>query len=88
MKKHAIAATAFAAVLAFAVTSAAKAEDVKTEACYGVVKSGKNDCKNAAHSCAGAGTSDGGAEFVKVPEGLCAKLVGGSTEAPKAEEKK
>ena len=86
MKKLAITATAFAAVLAMAVTTAAKADDAaaKTEKCYGVVKTGKNDCKTDAHACAGHSTADGGAEFVTVPEGLCAKLVGGSTEAPAA----
>lgn len=87
MKKQVLAATAMAAVLSFAVTSAAHAADAaaaaKTEKCYGVVKAGKNDCKTAAHSCAGSSKADGGAEFVTVPEGLCAKLVNGSTEEPK-----
>lgn len=87
MKKQVLAATAFASVLAFAVTTAAVADDAKTENCYGVVKAGKNDCKTGAHSCAGASTADGGAEWVKVPAGLCEKLVGGSLEAPKAEDK-
>ena len=90
MKKQVLAATAFAAVLAFAVTTAAQAEEAAstTENCYGVVKAGKNDCKAGAHSCAGAGTADGGAEWVKVPTGLCEKLVGGSLTAPAAAEEK
>lgn len=89
MKKQVLAATAFAAVLAFAVTTAAQAEEAAaTENCYGVVKAGKNDCKAGAHSCAGAATADGGAEWVKVPTGLCEKLVGGSLTAPAAPVKK
>lgn len=88
MKKQVIAATAFAAVLAFAVNTAATAEDAKTEKCYGVVKAGKNDCAAGAHSCAGSAKADSDkAEWVNVPAGLCDKLVGGSTAAP-AEEKK
>lgn len=52
------------------------------EKCYGVVKSGKNDCGSAskAHSCAGQASKSGaGDEWVYVPEGLCDKLVGGSS---------
>lgn len=87
MKKHVISAAALAAVIMTASTLAS-AEEAKTEKCYGVVKAGKNDCAAGGHSCAGAGKTDGGAEWVNVPAGLCDKLVGGSTEAPKAEEKK
>jgi uncharacterized membrane protein len=83
MKKYVFTATALAAVLSMAVATAAKAEDAKSEACYGVAKAGKNDCKTAAHACAGKSTADGGVDFVKVPAGLCDKLVGGSTTAPK-----
>lgn len=53
------------------------------EKCYGVVKAGHNDCGDAAgkHSCMGNASVDGsGQDWVAVPEGLCEKLVGGSTE--------
>ncbi|MDE1153819.1 MAG: DUF2282 domain-containing protein [Micavibrio sp.] len=87
MKKQVLATTAMAAVLAFAVTTAAKADDAaKTEKCYGVVKAGKNDCKTAAHSCAGSATADGGADWLNVPAGLCDKLANGTTTAPAAAE--
>lgn len=86
MKKHVITAAALAAVI-MSATVASAAEEAKTEKCYGVVKAGKNDCAAGGHSCAGAGKTDGGAEWVNVPAGLCAKLVGGSTEAPAAEKK-
>jgi len=85
MKKQVIATAAMAAVLSLAVSTAAKADDAaKTEKCYGVVKAGQNDCKTAAHSCAGISEADGGADWVTVPAGLCAKLVNGSTTEPAA----
>jgi len=52
------------------------------EKCYGVSKAGKNDCASKAekHGCAGIAKKDNNPnEWVKVPEGLCDKLVGGST---------
>lgn len=52
------------------------------EICYGVVKAHKNDCASKANnpnSCAGQAKIDGDLnEWVKVPTGLCLKLVGGS----------
>ena len=63
-------------------TTEAQAVSKGKEKCYGVVKAGKNDCGNAAktHSCAGYATVDGdGGEWLTLPTGVCAKLVGGST---------
>lgn len=54
------------------------------EKCYGVVKAGKNECASKAnkHSCATMGRVDSDPnEWVKVPEGLCKKLTGGSLTA-------
>ncbi len=52
------------------------------EKCYGVAKAGQNDCQTANSSCAGTSTMDNqGDAFVLVPNGLCDKLVGGSTES-------
>lgn len=51
------------------------------EKCYGVVKAGQNDCasKAAKHACSGQAKVDSGPnEWLKVPNGLCEKLVGGS----------
>ena len=54
------------------------------EKCYGVVKSGKNDCQTNAHACAGQATMDSqGDSWVYLPKGTCDKIVGGST-SPKA----
>lgn len=81
MKKTTIlSAAALSTLLAFAASPAAMAE-AKSEKCYGVVKAGKNDCGANGHSCAGHAATDGDKnEWVLVPQGLCEKLVGGSTE--------
>ncbi len=56
------------------------ADDANTEKCYGVAKAGKNDCAGGAHACAGQSTKDSsGKEFLTLPKGTCARLVGGST---------
>lgn len=79
---NALIAGAFAITMYGASTTIANAEGSK-EKCYGVVKAGKNGCASAdgKHSCQGYATVDGsGQEWIAVPEGLCEKLVGGSTE--------
>ena len=51
--------------------------------CYGVIKAGKNACASKAngHSCVTMSKVDSGPnEWIKIPQGLCNKLVGGSTE--------
>ena len=53
------------------------------EKCYGVAKAHKNDCASKAnkHSCAGQSKIDNDQnEWIKLPQGLCEKLVGGTTE--------
>lgn len=59
-----------------------------TEKCYGVAKAGMNDCATAAHQCAGHSTMAGKGEWVKLPKGTCARLVGGSLDAPKMDSMK
>jgi len=78
---NALIAGAFAVSLAGAVSSVSFA-DTAQEKCYGVAKAGQNDCAGASksHSCSGQSKMDGnGGDFVLLPEGVCAKLVGGST---------
>jgi uncharacterized membrane protein len=80
--------SALASVLALgvmAVTSGAGAAPVPqpsgAEKCYGVAKSGKNDCQTASSACAGTSTKDGGHDaFIYVLKGSCDKIVGGHTE--------
>ena len=51
----------------------------ETEKCYGIVKSGMNDCQTASQSCAGSATVNNQPDaFIFVPKGLCNKIVGGS----------
>ena len=84
-KKLALSAIVSATLLSLSATGALahlepkKGEDM--EKCYGVVKAGKNDCATKAgkHSCAGMAKTDADSnEWVKVPTGLCEKLVGSS----------
>jgi len=80
-----LSATAMAAVMAVAASSAYAADmpmKESMEKCYGVVKAGKNDCKSNAHSCAGHAANSGDAdEFIMVPQGLCEKLASGILKA-------
>lgn len=71
---------ALASVIALGLTatnvSAAKAG---FEKCAGIVKASKNDCGTSKHSCAGQASSDSMAEeWLYVPNGTCAKIVGAS----------
>lgn len=51
----------------------------KFEKCYGIVKSGKNDCATITSSCAGTAKRDNQPDaWVYVPTGTCDKIVGGS----------
>jgi uncharacterized membrane protein len=48
------------------------------EKCAGIAKAGMNDCGANGHSCAGQSTTDSDPkEWVFVPKGTCAKIVGG-----------
>ncbi|PCJ00699.1 MAG: hypothetical protein COB14_04310 [Alphaproteobacteria bacterium] len=61
------------------------------EKCYGVAKAGKNDCSSKAgkHGCAGmAKTSSSADEWIKLPKGLCDKLVFSSLTAGEAHKAK
>jgi uncharacterized membrane protein len=54
------------------------------EKCYGIVKAGRNDCATAKHGCAGQAKADAeGDEWIALPKGTCAKIVGASL-TPKA----
>lgn len=54
----------------------------KLEKCYGINVSGKNDCAEGAHSCAGQSTKARDTKsFVLLPAGDCSKIQGGKTTA-------
>jgi uncharacterized membrane protein len=74
-----------AALSGLAVTAAAQQPSpapqpgYKFEKCYGIVKTGKNDCATNTSSCAGTAKRDNQPDaWVYVPTGTCDKIVGGS----------
>lgn len=79
-------ASTLAAVIALSLGGTASAAEKKAdgEKCYGIVKSGKNDCKTLSNACAGHSTEDAQKDaFLVVPKGTCERIVGGSLDAPK-----
>ena len=69
--------TAIAATGAFAGPAAQP--DYSFEKCYGVSKSGTNDCQTSTHSCAGGSKRARDKEsWIYVPAGTCAKIDGAS----------
>jgi len=84
MKKSTLIAAALAAAItAPALLTAQKpaaAPTFKAEKCYGIAKSGKNDCASTgANSCGGTSKLNGDPRaWIFVPEGYCERIVGGS----------
>ena len=51
---------------------------VERERCYGIARSGMNDCANAVHSCAKQAKVDSDQrEWIAVPKGTCVRVAGG-----------
>ncbi len=70
-------------------SAAQAADEEKYEHCYGVAKSGQNDCQTSTHVCAGKSNADRDPHaFISVPAGTCAKIAGGTTTEPAAPAKK
>jgi uncharacterized membrane protein len=72
--------TALSGMIATALPPA-QAADAKPvyEKCAGIAKAGKNDCGTSKHACAGQATRDNDKEeYVVLPEGVCAKITGGT----------
>lgn len=84
--RHALIASALAALSATAMLSAQAADaSAAKEKCFGIAKSGQNDCASVmgTHSCAGQAKKDMDAtEWKYVAKGACAKA-GGTTAMPK-----
>lgn len=54
------------------------------EKCAGIAKAKQNDCGAKGHECAGKAEKDNDPEeWVYVPEGVCAKIAGGTLKATK-----
>jgi uncharacterized membrane protein len=67
-----------------AQSTALAAEKKDMEKCYGVAKTGKNDCKTLSNACAGHSMTDAQKDaFIALPKGSCERIVGGTLEAPK-----
>jgi uncharacterized membrane protein len=84
-----IVTTALASILTLGAlgsqSAAFAAEKKDVEKCYGVAKTGKNDCKTLSNACAGHSFQDGQKDaFIALPKGTCERIVGGSLDAPKA----
>ncbi len=79
--------TAIAGVLALSlagISGQAFAGKPGMEKCQGIAKAGQNDCGTSKHACAGQATADAGPEeWVYVPKGTCAKIVGGTVKGAK-----
>ena len=84
--KKILTAAALAGILSLSATpSSAHAMSAGMEKCYGIAKTGQNDCGANGHSCAGQAATDGDTnEWVAMPKGTCDKVVGGSIEKPEA----
>ena len=85
-----IVTTALASIIALAALGAqstafaAEKKDKDIEKCYGVAKTGKNDCKTLSNACAGHSLEDGQKDaFIALPKGTCDRIVGGSLQAQK-----
>jgi uncharacterized membrane protein len=82
--------SALAALIAAAAAQPALAQDKagEREKCYGIAKSGQNDCGTAKHTCAGQAKSNNDpSDWKYVPAGTCEKL-GGKPNAPEKGGKK
>ena len=65
--------------VAFGQAGPAPTPKFDAEKCYGVVKTGKNDCQTANSACAGTSKKDSQADaWIYVPKGTCEKIVGAS----------
>ena len=77
-------AAALALIFGLTISGGALAGKKGFEKCQGIVKAGMNDCGTSKHACQGQAKSDGDPEeWVYVPEGTCAKIVGGTVKAKK-----
>lgn len=85
-----LAASAIASFLGLVLAAPAGAADEGSgkrppqEKCFGIAKQGQNDCATASHSCSNEAKADGDSgEWLWVPKGTCAKIVGGALQAAK-----
>ena len=83
MDRKALAAAAFAGLLAIGANSAVAQDKKGMEKCWGVAKAGQNDCGSNAtsHSCAGQSKKDYDPnDFKAVKAGTCVQMGGSLTQ--------
>ncbi|MBI5257971.1 MAG: DUF2282 domain-containing protein [Burkholderiales bacterium] len=91
MNQRLILSSALASALALGLAGPAAAQAKEKEKCYGVAKSGQNDCANlsGSHSCAGQSKADMAAdEWKYVTKGTCKDMKGLTETEAKAKLKK
>jgi uncharacterized membrane protein len=66
-----------AGLVSSAAVAQAKPKWEGHEKCYGVAKTGMNDCGTSSHNCGGKAEAD------NLPQGTCEKIAGGSLETKK-----
>ena len=79
VSKQLLISTAVAAIAAagFATGTHAQDKGAAQEKCFGIAKTGKNDCGTSSHSCAGKATKDNDAtEWKYMAKGTCEKAGG------------
>jgi uncharacterized membrane protein len=80
--KTLVAAAVTAAIALVGTTTPTEVEAARAnmEKCYGVAKTGKNDCGTPTHACAGQASKDRDPEeWIYLPKGSCDKIAGGKT---------
>ena len=87
MNQRLIVSSALASAMALGLVGQVAAQDKGKEKCYGIAKSGQNDCANLSgtHSCAGQTKADMAPEDWKyVAKGTCKDMKGLSEAEAKA----
>jgi uncharacterized membrane protein len=83
MNNNHILSAAIGSLLVLGLTSgsaSAAEKKMESEKCFGIAKTGMNDCASnkSAHACAGhASKNNDPMDFVAVPKGTCDKIAGG-----------
>ena len=91
MNQRFILSSALASALALGLVGQASAQAKEKEKCYGIAKSGQNDCANlsGSHSCAGQNKNDMATdEWKYVAKGSCKDMKGMTEAEAKAAPKK
>ena len=87
MNNRTVLTSALACAVALGLAGPSAAQVKPKERCFGIAKSGQNDCANlsGSHSCAGQSRVDKGVdEWRYVPAGTCREMKGTSEQEARA----